>query len=83
MDEVGAVNFFGKGLPPNIDRQTRVMAFLLSRYPRLSRRIERIYVYHWRAAPRDDLFDSGLLDVEGRPRPAYYEFALAIGRPVP
>lgn len=83
VNEVGAVHFFGKGLSPSIDRQTRVMAFLMSRYPRLSRRIERIYVYHWRAAAGDDLFDSGLLDAKGRPRPAYYEFLLAIGRPVP
>lgn len=83
VNEVGAVNFFGKGLPPDINRQTRVMAFLLSRYPLVSRRIQRIYVYHWRAAPGDDLFDSGLLDLDGRPRPAYYEFVLAIGQPVP
>lgn len=83
VDEVGAVNFFGKGLRPSIERQTRVMAFLLSRYPRLSPRIKRIYVYHWRAARGDNLFDSGLLDVDGNPRPAYYEFMLAIGRPVP
>lgn len=83
VNEVGAINFFGKGFAPDEERQTRVMAFLLSDYPRLSRRLERIYVYHWRAAPGDTLFDSGLLDVEGRPRPAYYLFFQAIGVPAP
>jgi len=83
VNEVGAVHFFGKGMRPDIARQTRVMDFLMGAYPRVSRRIERIYVYHWRAAPNDDLFDAGLLDVDGRPRPAYFEFLLAIGRPAP
>ncbi len=83
VDEVGAVHFFGKGMRPDIGRQTRVMAFLMNRYPRLSRRIERIYVYHWRAAAGDDLFDSGLLDADGRPRPAYFEVLHAIGRRAP
>ena len=81
VNEVGAINFFGQGLAPDIQRQSRVMTYLLSTYAQVSPRIERIYVYHWRAAPGDDLFDSGLLDVQGTPRPAYYLFFQAIGRP--
>ena len=67
VNEVGAINFFGQGFAPDIQRQSRVMAYLLSTYAQVSPRIERIYVYHWRAAPGDDLFDSGLLDVQGVP----------------
>ena len=81
VDEVGALNFFGKGVRPDTRRQARVMAFLLDDYARLSPRLKRIYVYHWRAAAGDKLFDSGLLDVEGRPRPAYRRFVSAITRP--
>lgn len=81
VNEVGAINFFGQGFAPDQDRQSRVMSYLLSTYPRVSPRLERIYVYHWRAAPGDRLFDSALLDIEGRPRPAYYLLFLAIGRP--
>jgi hypothetical protein len=81
VNEVGAINFFGQGFAPDVQRQSRVMAYLLSTYAQVSPRIERIYVYHWRAAPGDDLFDSGLLDVQGVPRPAYYLFFQAIGRP--
>ena len=49
-NEVGALNFFGKGVRPNIRRQDRVMAYLLNDYARVSPRLQRIYVYHWRAA---------------------------------
>lgn len=35
----------------------------------LSRRITRVYLYHWNAA-RGDNWDSGLLDARGRSRPA-------------
>ena len=83
VNEVGAIHFFGKGLAPDLERQTRVMSYLMGTYPKLSPRLERIYVYHWRAAPNDKLFDSGLLDAEGRPRPAYYLFFAAIGRKAP
>lgn len=77
--EVGALNFFGKGVRPDVRRQDRVMAFLLGDYVRVSPRLQRIYVYHWRAAAGNQLFDSALLDVAGRPRPAYYRFLRAIG----
>ncbi len=56
------------------------MAYLLDDYARVSPRLKRIYVYHWRAAPGDNLFDSGLLDAAGRPRPAYHRLLAAIGR---
>ncbi len=80
ITEVGAINFFGRGIKANIPRQTRRMHFLLTRYPAVSRRIQRLYVYHWRAAAGDNLFDSGLLDVKGQARPAYREFVRAIGK---
>lgn len=37
----------------------------------LSRRVTRVYVYHWRAPTTVTSWDSGLLDRHGRPRPAY------------
>jgi hypothetical protein len=83
VTEVGAINFFGRGLPPSISRQTRAMRYLMSDYARVSRRIRRMYVYHWRAAPGNDLFDSALLSVEGQRRPAYRVFFRALGRRAP
>jgi hypothetical protein len=38
---------------------------------RLSRRIKRIYFYHWVAPAPDATWDSALIDRRGRPRPAY------------
>ena len=43
------------------------MAYLVDDYARVSPRLQRIYVYHWRAAAGNTLFDSGLLDSQGRP----------------
>jgi hypothetical protein len=37
----------------------------------LSRRITRVYLYHWQPPPTVTNWDSGLLDRRGRPRPAY------------
>jgi hypothetical protein len=37
----------------------------------LSRRIARVYLYHWRPPMKVTNWDSGLLDRRGRPRPSY------------
>ncbi len=78
--EVGAVNFFGRGMRPSIRRQTNAMRYLMYRYPRVSRRLKRMYIYHWRAAKHDRLWDSGLLSASGRRRPAYFILFQALGR---
>lgn len=83
VTEVGAVNFFGRGLRPSISRQTRAMRFLTTRFPRVSPRVKRMYVYHWRAARGDTLWDSGLLSTDGEPRPAYEVFLQALDRRSP
>jgi hypothetical protein len=37
----------------------------------LSRRIARVYLYHWQPPQKVTNWDSGLVDWRGRPRPAY------------
>ena len=81
--EIGAVNFFGRGFRPSIKRQTKAMRYMMTRYPRVSRRLQRMYVYHWRAAKGNKLWDSGLLSVSGKRRPAYFTFFRALGRRAP
>ena len=83
VTEVGAIHFFGRGLRPSISRQTRAMRYMMSALPRVSPRLKRMYVYHWRAARGDRLFDSALLSAEGKPRPAYQAFFEALGKPIP
>lgn len=80
--EVGAVNYFGRGYRPSIRRQTKAMRFLMTRYPRVSRRLKRMYIYHWRAARRD-VWDSGLLSHRGGRRPAYFIFFKALRKRAP
>ena len=38
---------------------------------RLSRRVQRVYFYHWVAPAPDATWDSALIDRRGRPRPSY------------
>jgi hypothetical protein len=38
---------------------------------RLSKRIKRVYFYHWVAPPPDSTWDSALMDPRGKPRPSY------------
>lgn len=42
---------------------------------KLSRRISRVYVYHWRASAEPVSWDSGLLSPGGNPRPAFWVVA--------
>lgn len=81
--EVGAINFFRGVFNPSINRQTRAMRFLVGKWPRTSRRIQRVYVYHWRAARGNRLWDSALFNANGGRRPAASVFFSAIGRPLP
>jgi hypothetical protein len=57
-------------------RRTRWMFRLAGRYAarRAGRRarIGRVYVYTWFGAPRGARFDAGIVDPDGRPRPAYF-----------
>jgi hypothetical protein len=47
----------------------KATAWVFSRLVPLSRRITRVYLYHWNARPHDN-WDSGLVDARGRTRPA-------------
>ena len=46
----------------------------------LSRRITRVYLYHWQPPPKVTNWDSGLVDRHGRPRPAYKAVREWLGR---
>jgi hypothetical protein len=81
--EVGAVNFFGRRFRPGIAKQARAAHFMMFRYPRVSARLKRMYVYHWRAARGNRLWDSALLSASGTRRPAYYVFFRGLGKRAP
>jgi hypothetical protein len=49
----------------------QVDRFILSDIASLSPRIQRIYLYEWRAAGGRNLWDSALISASGQPRPGY------------
>jgi hypothetical protein len=77
LTETGGIVRFvlpdGRTLFPYSERRANVA---ISRVLRLAKqyrgRIQRLYVYHWRADAFDNRFDAGLLGKDGAPRASYY-----------
>jgi hypothetical protein len=55
--------------PSRANTATKRMFELAKRY---RSRIKRLYIYHWRQSSTDNRFDAGLVDRDGKPRPAYF-----------
>jgi hypothetical protein len=55
--------------PESAAHAAQATAWVFDRLVPLSRRITRVYLYHWNAA-RNENWDSGLVDSRGRGRPA-------------
>lgn len=79
LTETGGIVSFGKPWPYSPARaanRTRFMFSLADRHTRKLRgmrsRVTRLYVYQWDGRVRGTDFDSGLTDVKGKPRKAYY-----------
>jgi hypothetical protein len=56
---------------PDLRRQKRAMEAIFKQANRYRRKIDRVYLYGWYAAPAWNRWDSGVLDARGRPRPVY------------
>jgi hypothetical protein len=56
--------------PENKWHAARATRWVFHRLARLSPRVRRVYLYQWRAVA-ESRWDSGLVDADGRPRPAY------------
>ncbi len=75
-------NGSGIRLPQGVAHAAKVTRFILGPLVRLSPRITRVYLYHWRSATRRDTWDSAFIASDGRERPALRELerALTSGR---
>ncbi len=60
-----------RGIPESKRHAAEVMRYLLEKVPRVSRRIKRIYVYHWNSGGPTEVWDSALIGFDGQRRPAY------------
>jgi hypothetical protein len=77
LTETGGIVRFvlpdGRTLFPYSEQRANVAIGRLLRLARANRkRIERLYVYHWRQDNWGNRFDAGLLNMEGKPRPSFY-----------
>jgi hypothetical protein len=58
--------------PENAQHAGLVTKYLLTHLVFLSPRITRVYLYEWNAVSPSDVWDSGLIGYNQKPRPAYY-----------
>ena len=56
---------------PDATRQAKATKFAYTVAKKFQRRIKRLYYYQWRKNNASDLFDAGIVDPGGVPRPAY------------
>ena len=57
--------------PSGVSHAAAATNFVLTRLARISPRIKRVYLYHFQNQGPKAIWDSGVLDPKGRPRPAY------------
>ena len=57
--------------PESAEHAAMATRFLFDDLIPLSRRITRVYLYHWNSEPGPKTWDSALIGPTGRPRPAY------------
>jgi hypothetical protein len=74
LTEVGGIvarrNSSPVPIPQGKAHAATAMRFIFDRLARLSPRVARIYVYHWRSATAHDSWDSALVGSDGVRRPA-------------
>jgi hypothetical protein len=70
----GIVRFPHYGLPKfplTARHEAEVDSFLLNKLTAISPRIQRVYLYEWRALRKNTAWDSAVIGTHDRPRPAY------------
>jgi len=71
LTETGGIVKFGNVLPWSPRRAAKATKYMFQ-LARISGRIKRLYIYAWLGEKRSARFDAGLVDLRGKPRPAYY-----------
>ena len=67
-------------LAEGVPHQTKVTRYVLTKMLRTSKRIKRVYLYHWNSEAGDTTWDSGLIDRNGKPRPSLAIVEKALGK---
>jgi hypothetical protein len=72
VTETGAFARFTNLWPYSLARQRRITPLVFRSALAHKNRIDRLYWWEWRGHPRGARWDTGLMDVFGQPRPAYF-----------
>ncbi len=71
LTETGGIAKLSTSFPFNLSRQARATSYMF-KLASLSSRITRLYIFQWTGGvAKREVFDAGLTDVHGKPRPAY------------
>jgi hypothetical protein len=74
LTETGGLVSFGRSFPnkhnSGLKRAAKALQYMF-RLASAFHQIQRVYVYAWTTVPHD-VFDAGLVDSKGKPRPGYY-----------
>jgi hypothetical protein len=68
---VSRVNRRKVTFPESASHAAKATRFVFDRLVPLSRRITRVYLYHWNSYPGPSTWDSALIGPNGKPRPAF------------
>ena len=71
--ETGGLAAFGRSFPCDRSRQANRTRFMFDMLKTYDRDVERLYSYNWFGAGCE-MFDAGLVEADGTPRPAYTTF---------
>jgi hypothetical protein len=71
LTETGGVVRFGRAFPYNEARAARAIKYMF-KLAASNPRLKRLYIYQWHGSPRSSSFDSGVVGIDGRPRPSYF-----------
>jgi hypothetical protein len=71
---------FGSGWKYNEARAARSIAYTFKLVRKYRRKITRWYFYQWRGVPRGSRWDSGVIGLDGRPRPGYAALKKGLAR---
>ncbi len=71
LTETGGVVRFGRSFPYNEQRAAKAIKYMF-RLAASNRRLKRLYIYQWHGSPLSSSFDSGVVGVDGQPRPSYF-----------
>jgi hypothetical protein len=58
--------------PKGVAHQNKVFKWLMSSYSKRFPAVKRVYVYQWQGSSANNDWDSGIVDLNGNPRPIYH-----------